>query len=180
MRLFASICCPMLSAARARRRAGRGHSADCLPSLREGALRCSACWPVAELTSLAALSAFKQAATSQFTKRADARGQQACASRQRTRRCARTPPTALRATVLVFDEPHATTGSATGHPGRAQRAFEAPRSAGFGASKQSPFCNQPSGVAWHGIRLQAKSPTTLIAALSFSHQGETFDEHGSL
>ena len=98
LRSYAGACFLMLASARARRRAGCGHSADCLPSLREGALRCSACRPVAELTSLAALATFKQAATSQTTKRADARGQQACASRLRTRRCARTPPAALPAT----------------------------------------------------------------------------------
>ena len=70
MQLFATIRFLMFASARAMRRAGRGHSADCLPSLREGSLRCSPCWPVAELTSLAALSAFRQAATSQSTKRA--------------------------------------------------------------------------------------------------------------
>ena len=35
-----------------------------------GSLRCSACWPVAELTSLTALATFKQAATNQITMRA--------------------------------------------------------------------------------------------------------------
>ena len=39
----------------------------------QGALRCSRSWPVAELTSLAALATFKQAATSQCTKRASTR-----------------------------------------------------------------------------------------------------------
>ena len=103
LRLLATVGSAMPASARASRRAGRGHIADCWPSLREGALRCSASWPVAELTSLAALATFKQAATSMLTKRADARGQEACASRLRTRRCARTPPVTLRATVLVFD-----------------------------------------------------------------------------
>ena len=125
------------ASAHARRRAGCGRSADCLPSLREGALRCSTFWPVAELTSLAALSAFKQPATSQSTKRADARGQQVSASRRRTRRCARTPPGALRVTVSACAAPHATTVSATGHPGSAQRASEALRSTGLVARARS-------------------------------------------
>ena len=71
MRRLTSVRFPLLPAtAQARRRAGCGRGSDGLPSLREGALRCSASWPVAELTSLAALSAFKQAATSMFTRRA--------------------------------------------------------------------------------------------------------------
>jgi len=137
LRVVACVRLFMFASARARRPAGCGHSADCLPSLREGALRCSASWPVAELTSLAALSTFKQAATSQSTKRADARGQEACASRLRTRRCAHTPPAALPATEVVSDTTHTTTVSATGHPGRAQRACGAPSSAGFGARARS-------------------------------------------
>ena len=56
--------------ARARRQARPGQGSDGLPSLRERALRCSRSWPVAELTSLAT---FKQAATSQSTKREYAR-----------------------------------------------------------------------------------------------------------
>ena len=40
-----------------------------------------------------------------------ARGQEPCASRRRTRHCARTPPVALRATVVVFDVRHTTTAS---------------------------------------------------------------------
>ena len=131
LRLLAIIRSCMAALARARRRAGRGHIADGLPSLREGALRCSVSWPVAELTSLAALATFRQAATSMLTKRAKARGQEACASRRRTRRCARTPPVALPAAVLMFDETHAAAGTATRHPGRAQRACEALRSAGL-------------------------------------------------
>ena len=59
--------------ARARRQARPGQGSDGLPSLRERALRCSRSWPVAELTSLAALSTFKQAATSQSTKRTSTR-----------------------------------------------------------------------------------------------------------
>ena len=137
LRTYASVRFLMLAAARTSRRAGCGHSADCLPSLREGALRCSTSWPVAELTSLAALSTFKQAATSQSTKRADARGQEACASRLRTRRCARTPPGTLPATGSVCEVPHTTTGPATRHPGRAQRACEALRSTGFVARARS-------------------------------------------
>jgi hypothetical protein len=66
---------------------------------------------VAELTSLTALAPFKQAATSMLTKRAVARGQQACASRRRTRRCAHIPPVALQASVSAFDKSHATTAS---------------------------------------------------------------------
>ena len=124
-RLFAKVRSRVLASARASRRAGCGHSADCLPSLREGALRCSASWPVAELTSLAALATFKQTATSQSTKRADARGQEACASRLRTRRCARTPPVALQPSASACEAAHATAGPATRHPGRAQRACEA-------------------------------------------------------
>ena len=70
LRLFAGARFLMLASARARRRAGPVRDSDGLPSLREGALRCSASWPVAELTSLAVLAAFRQAATSMSTKRA--------------------------------------------------------------------------------------------------------------
>lgn len=133
---FSGVRCLVPASAPARRREGRGHSADCLPWLRLGALRCSASWPVAELTSLAALATFKQAATSMLTKRADARGQQACASRRRTRRCARTPPVALRATV-VLPAATATPPSAKARPGRPLRACEAPRSTGVMAARAS-------------------------------------------
>ena len=52
-------------------------------------------------------------------------------------RPAQAPPAALPATVSVFDVPPATTGPATGHPGRDQRASEAPSSTGFGARARS-------------------------------------------
>ena len=52
-------------------------------------------------------------------------------------RPAQAPPAALPATGLVCDVPHATTGSATGQPGRARRACEAPSSTGFGARARS-------------------------------------------
>jgi hypothetical protein len=68
-------------------RAVRRWGSTALPSLREGALRCSVLWPVAELTSLALLAMFKQAATSQFTKRA-ARA----ATRPPLLGCAQSPP----------------------------------------------------------------------------------------
>ena len=73
MRLLFAASKPRCLSARARRRARPGQGSDGLPSLREGALRCSRSWPVAELTSLAALATFKQAATSQSTKRAGTR-----------------------------------------------------------------------------------------------------------
>ena len=43
------------------------------------------------------------------------------------------PPAALPATGAVFERPHATSGSATGQPGRDQRASEAPSSAAAAA-----------------------------------------------
>ena len=39
---------------------GQPSALRCLPSLREGSLRCSVSWPVAELATFAALSALKQ------------------------------------------------------------------------------------------------------------------------
>ena len=47
------------------------------------------------------------------------------------------PPAALPATAAVLGVPHATNVSAMGHPGRDQRACEAPSSAGFGARAHS-------------------------------------------
>ena len=47
------------------------------------------------------------------------------------------PPGALPVTGSVWGATHTTTGPATGHPGRAQRACEAPSSAGFGARARS-------------------------------------------
>ena len=61
------------SSAQARHRARPVQGSDGLPSLCSGALRCSRSWLVAELTSLAALATFKQAATSRSTKRAGTR-----------------------------------------------------------------------------------------------------------
>ena len=51
--------------------------------VRPTAFRCSVSWPVAELTSLAALSTFKQAATSQSTKRAARAGHEPSAPQRR-------------------------------------------------------------------------------------------------
>ena len=52
-------------------------------------------------------------------------------------RPAQAPPGALPATASACAASHATTGPATRHPGRAQRACEAPSSAGFGARARS-------------------------------------------
>jgi hypothetical protein len=52
-------------------------------------------------------------------------------------RPAQAPPAALPASASVIDAPPAPAASATGHPGRAWRACEAPSSAGCGARARS-------------------------------------------
>ena len=130
--------------ARARRRAGPGRGSDGLPF---AALRvpCDARvpGPVAELAAFAALSTLRHLQRVRSRRRAAACG---AARRRRKRgvrslsaapiRPAQAPPAALPATVSVFDvRPRPRT--ATGHPGRDQRASEAPSSTGFGARARS-------------------------------------------
>lgn len=73
-------------------------------------------------------------AASRFTKRAQARRPQACASRRPTNRPCRVPPTA-RVTPLDFAKSNAL--PAKGRSGRSQRAYAAPRSAAAVAARAS-------------------------------------------
>ena len=127
----------MLAFVLARRRAGPGRGSDGLPfaSLR---VPCDARvpGPVAKLAAFASLSTLKhlQRVSSRSALRARPGPLRFSAAPIRPTQA---PPAALPATASVCDVPHATFGSATGQPGRARRACEAPSSTGFGARARS-------------------------------------------
>ena len=135
--LFARVCVLVPASGRARRRVGPGRGSDGWPF---AALRvpCDArvAGPVAELAAFASLS------TLEHLRRVSSRS--ALRARPATLRFSAAPirpaqalPAALQATGSLFEVAHATSGSATGQPGSARRACEAPSSTGFGARARS-------------------------------------------
>ena len=135
--MFASVRCLMLASARARRRAGPGRGSDGWPF---AALRgpCGARSSGPSLNSLRSLRSLRSDSRDESVDEArqGARPEALCSSAAPIRP-AQAPPAALPATGLVCDVPHATTGSATGQPGRARHACEAPSSTGAGARARS-------------------------------------------
>ena len=125
------------ASAQARRRARPGPGSDGWPF---AALRvpcdARAPGPVAELAALAALTALKHLQRVSSRSALRARPASLCFSAAPIRP-AQAAPAALPATAGVFDGAHATNACATGHPGGAQRACEAPSSTGCGARARS-------------------------------------------
>ena len=127
----------MPAAARARRRARSGRGSEGWPfaSLRVSCdARVAGPWP----NSLRSLRSLRS------NRRPQVRSRSALCARPATLcfsaapiRPAHAPPAALPATGSVFELAPTATASATGYPGRAQRACEAPSSAGFGARARS-------------------------------------------
>ena len=138
LRTFAGVRLLLLASVQARRRAGPGRGSDGWPF---AALRvpCGARSSGPSHNSLRSLRSLR-------SNRCDESDDEARQTRARPEalrssaapiRPAQAPPAALPATGSVFEVPPTTTGSATGHPGRVQRACEAPSSAGFGARARS-------------------------------------------
>ena len=141
LRSFAGVRPLLLASARARRRAGRRRGsvgwprcagcpavqalryrrAPCILSLSKDFGSCR----ITRFACFAALRSNRMRQVRSRSARVRAPTQSLCSSAAPIRpACA--PPGALRATGSVCDAPHATTGPATGHPGSAQRACEAP------------------------------------------------------
>ena len=137
LRLAASARCLRQASASARRRARPWPGSDGWPF---AALRvpCDArlAGPVAELAAFAALSALRHLQRVSSRSALRARPASLCFSAAPIRP-AQAAPAALPAAWRVFDEARAANASATGHPGGAQRACEAPSSTGFGARARS-------------------------------------------
>ena len=138
LRLFAGVRFCMLASARARRRAGPGRGSNGWPfaSLRVPCGTRSSGPAHNSLRSLRSLRSNRCAESDDEARQMRARPEDLRSSAAPIRP-AQAPPAALRATASVFVETHTTTCPATRHPGRAQRACEAPSSAGFGARARS-------------------------------------------
>ena len=128
----------MLTSARARRQAGPGPGSDGWPfaSLRVPCGARSSGPSHNSLRSLRSLRSNRCDESDDEARQMRARPE-ALRSSAAPIRPAQAPPAALPAAASVFDAPHATEVAATGHPGREQRACEAPSSAGFGARARS-------------------------------------------
>ncbi len=132
LRLFAIVCCFVLASARASRRARPGRGSNGLPFalLRVPCdARSPGPWPNS-LRSLRSLRSDKRPQVRSRSARVRARPG-ALRFSAAPIRPAHATPGALPARAVVFHDPHATIGSATGQPGRAQRACEALSSTGF-------------------------------------------------
>ena len=136
-RVFACVRSLTRASARARRRAWPGPGSDGWPFASLWVL-CDArlAGPVAELAAFAALSTLRHLQRVSTRSALRARPASLCFSAAPIRP-AQAAPAALPATGRVFDEARAAKASATGHPGRARRACEAPSSTGFGARARS-------------------------------------------
>ena len=137
LRVLATVPPCVRASVSARRRARPGPGSDGWPF---AALRvpCDArlAGPVAELAAFASLSALRHLQRVSSRSALRARPATLCFSAAPIRP-AQAAPAALPATGRVFDEARAAKASATGHPGGAQRACEAPSSTGFGARARS-------------------------------------------
>ena len=138
LRLFAIVRSFKFVSARARRRARPGRGSDGLPfaSLRVPCGTRSSGPSHNSLRSLRSLRSNTCAESDDEARQMRARPEDLRSSAAPIRP-AQAAPGALRATGSVCRATHATNASATRHPGRAQRACEAPSSAGFGARARS-------------------------------------------
>ena len=138
LRVFACARTFMRASARARRRAGPGRGSDGLPfaALRVPCGARSSGPSHSSLRSLRSLRSNTCAESDDEARQMRARPE-ALRSSAAPIRPAQAPHVALRATASVCDAMHATNGSATRHPGRAQRACEALRSTGLVARARS-------------------------------------------
>ena len=137
LRVFATVPSCLRASVSARRRVRPGPVSDGWPfaSLR---VPCDArlAGPVAELAAFAALSTLRHLQRVSSRSALRARPATLCFSAAPIRP-AQAAPAALPAAWRVFDESPATTAAATGRPGSAQRACEAPSRTGFGARARS-------------------------------------------
>ncbi len=112
---------------------GQPSALRCLPSLREGSLRCSVSWPRRRTHYAHCVSSVQTTAASQITKRAARAGHEPCASRlrrgappaTRPRLCRTTEPLGLRETQWC--------PSRQADPGRGDFCGDEKRRAGVGA-----------------------------------------------
>jgi len=137
LRLFAGVCFLVPASARATRQTGPGRGSDGWPF---AALRvpCGARSSGPSHNSLRSLRSLRsnRRDESDDEARQGARPEVLCSSAAPIRP-AQASPAALPATGSVVAIPSTTTGSATGQPGSARRACEAPSSTGFGARARS-------------------------------------------
>jgi hypothetical protein len=140
LRLFARVCFLVPASARARRRAGPGRGSDGWPF---AALRvpCGARPSGPSHNSLRSLCSLRSSRRdeSDDEARQGARPEGLCSSAAPIRPAQATPAT-LPATESVFDITSTTPGCATGQPGSARRACEAPSSTGCVARARSAPC----------------------------------------
>ena len=185
LRVFATVPSCLRASVSARRRVRPGSGSDGWPfaSLR---VPCDArlAGPVAELAAFAALSTLRHLQRVSSRSALRARPATLCFSAAPIRP-AQAAPAALPAAASVRDQSPATAACATGHPGSAKRACEAPSSTGFGARARSALrqltrCVCPTAVSAANGGSCATGPRTRAAQGSRSAAKTTSPERCAL
>ena len=118
---------------------GQPSALDCLPSLREGSLRCSVSWPRRRTHYANCVRSVQTTAASQKTKRAARAGHEPCASRLRRGAPPAARPRLCRDTEVLVEQRAQWWNSRQAVPGRGDFCGDEKRRAGVGA--RSALCD---------------------------------------